>query len=218
MMDINAQGVKQEQKTYPRVRKAYQDKGELINNLLSDKGIQTENLELFVRAFKKERKLEIWGKNIKDTSYQIITIYDFCASSGHMGPKRKEGDKQIPEGIYFIDRFNPSSNFYLSLGINYPNASDRRLSPHQNLGGDIFIHGNCVTRGCIPITDDKIKELYILAVEASNNGQSRIAVHIFPSSDFESLYEHYKDKTGLTEFWKELETIYQRFEEDKTLN
>lgn len=109
-----------------------------------------------------------------------VCTYPFCASSGILGPKRKEGDRQIPEGIYYINHFNPVSNFHLSLGINYPNPSDKILSDPAQPGESFYIHGNCVTIGCIPISDDKIKELYILAVEAYNNGQVKIPVHIFP--------------------------------------
>jgi murein L,D-transpeptidase YafK len=73
-----------------------------------------------------------------------------------LGPKRRKGDGQVPEGLYVIDTFNPNSIFYLSLGINCPNASDRVLGKGE-LGGDIFIHGNRVTIGCIPIRDYPIK-------------------------------------------------------------
>jgi murein L,D-transpeptidase YafK len=105
-------------------------------------------------------------KNTSDQEFLHIKTYTVCATSGLIGPKRMQGDLQIPEGFYYIDRFNPYSNFYLSLGINYPNTSDRILGDKNNLGGDIFIHGDCVTIGCLPITDSEIKELYIFCVEA----------------------------------------------------
>ena len=98
------------------------------------------------------------------------------------GPKRREGDLQIPEGFYYIDRFNPKSNFYLSLGINYPNQSDRVLGKRGNLGGDIHSYTAAgVTIGCVPITDEYIKEVYWLAVQAKSNGHAKIPVHIFPT-------------------------------------
>src|SRR5690606_40100008 len=129
----------------------------------------------------KEKIIEVWVKGHNTTTYQLLCRYDCCTTSGTLGPKRREGDLQIPEGVYHINHFNPQSNFHLSLGINYPNASDKILSDPSKPGGAIYIHGNCVTIGCIPITDDKIKELYIMAVEAKNSGQQKIPVYIFPS-------------------------------------
>ena len=109
----------------------------------------------------------------------------------------------------------------MSLGINYPNPSDRILGSKTNLGGDIFIHGNCVTVGCLPITDDKIMELYIFCIEAKNNGQSKIPVTIFPAklsqqkySALLSEYPNDKDKKGL---WTDLKKGYDLFNETKTL-
>jgi murein L,D-transpeptidase YafK len=151
----------------------------------------------------------------------LLRIYDFCSTSGTLGPKRREGDLQIPEGIYYINHFNPLSNFHLSLGINYPNASDKILSNKQHPGGAIYIHGNCVTIGCIPITDDKIKELYILAVDARNNGQTKIPVHIFPSAlntpGWNSLQQEFKQEPQRLKFWENLKPIYQDFEAHKVM-
>lgn len=151
----------------------------------------------------------------------MLTTYDFCSTSGEPGPKRREGDRQIPEGVYFINHFNPLSNFHLSLGINYPNASDQILSDKREPGGNIYIHGNCVTIGCIPITDDKIKELYVLAVEARANGQTKIPVHIFPSvlneGGVNQLRTSFANDLNRTAFWENLSTVYSDFEKRKEL-
>ena len=77
---------------------------------------------------------------------------------GQPWPQATQGDSQVPEGFYHMDRFNPLSNFHLSLGVSYPNQSDRILGASGRLGGDIFIHGDCVTIGCVPITDEGIRE------------------------------------------------------------
>ncbi|MEN8249945.1 MAG: hypothetical protein ABFS32_13510, partial [Bacteroidota bacterium] len=165
---FQSSGFKDDQLRYSRVRNAYKQKGTLVDNLLKDKSITTPYI--FLRIFKQEEVIEVWTREKSKEKYSLLKKYDFCSTSGELGPKRQSGDYQIPEGFYYIDRFNPSSNFYLSLGVNYPNASDRILGVKGSLGGDIFIHGDCVTIGCMPITDDKIMELYILAVEAKNNG------------------------------------------------
>jgi murein L,D-transpeptidase YafK len=174
---------------------------------------------MFIRAFKKEKTLEVWVREEGKEKYSLLHAYEFCALSGALGPKRKEGDYQVPEGVYHINHFNPFSNFHLSLGINYPNASDRILSDPKSPGSSIYIHGNCVTIGCIPLTDDKIKELYVMAVEATNNGQEKIPVHIFPSrlstNELNSLKETFPAST--VSFWQNLKPIYDDFETTKTL-
>ncbi|MEO7988152.1 MAG: L,D-transpeptidase family protein [Chryseolinea sp.] len=198
-----------------RVKTAYTEKENIVKNYFKSKNVSYSGFNLFIRAFKKEELLEVWIKEKGKEEFTLLQTYPFCASSGTLGPKRKEGDMQIPEGIYYLNHFNPLSNFYLSLGVNYPNASDKILSDKNHPGGNIYIHGNCVTIGCIPLTDDKIKELYILAVEARTNGQEKIPVHIFPDrldqGAIEKLEREYGASKTITTFWKNLQPIYQDF-------
>jgi murein L,D-transpeptidase YafK len=207
LMLIAPENFKTQQLKYERVRAAYDDKSEAVFALLKSKNLELSKLRVFFRVFKKEQKLEIWAKNERDKTFQILKTYDVASPTGDLGPKRKQGDMQTPEGFYFIDRFNPVSNFHLSLGINYPNQSDKILGEKGNLGGDIFIHGSTVTVGCMPMTDDKIKEIYLLAVEAKNAGQSQIPVHIFPmnlsGNRFKDL-EKYANSTEFLEYWSRL--------------
>jgi murein L,D-transpeptidase YafK len=212
-----AQTFVKEQKQYSRVKTAYQEKEQVVKQKLEKVGV-TGTYEIFIRAFKSEKILEVWVKAKGQTLFVHLCDYAICSSSGDLGPKRKQGDCQTPEGFYHIDRFNPASNFYLSLGVSYPNSSDKILGNKGNLGGDIFIHGNCVTIGCIPLTDDIIKELYILAVEAKSNGQAKIPVHIFPfrmseenMTDYGLRYSENKD------FWENLQEGYNFFEKNKSL-
>jgi murein L,D-transpeptidase YafK len=202
-----------------RVKTAYTEKEGTVKDYFSAKNLKYEKFKLFIRAFKKEQKLEVWIREMGKEGYTLLHTYDFCAVSGTLGPKRKEGDYQIPEGIYSINHFNPFSNFYLSLGIDYPNASDRILSDPKTPGGSIYIHGNCVTIGCIPLTDDKIKELYVLAVEARNSGQDKIPVHIFPTrfsaTELNALKTTFPTKT--ISFWENLRLVYDDFERSKIL-
>ena len=209
LLMINPPGFKEQQLKFDRVKSAYDEKESFVKGLLESKNI-TGKYDLFIRAFKKERELEVWIKNSTTDTYTLCTMYDFCTSSGVLGPKRKEGDLQIPEGVYSINHFNPFSTFHLSLGLNYPNASDRILSDKKHPGGAIYIHGNCVSIGCIPITDEKIKELYILAVEAKSLGQASIPVHIFPAR-FETMIE------PMTPFWENLKGVYDDFQKTKKL-
>ncbi len=202
-----------------RVKVAYQEKESVVKNYFKEKKLNYLGFQLFIRAFKKEEQLEVWIKEKGKEEFVLLQTYPFCASSGTLGPKRKEGDSQIPEGVYYLNHFNPVSNFYLSLGVNYPNASDKILSDKNHPGGNIYIHGNCVTIGCIPLTDDKIKEVYLLAVEACNNGQEKIPVHIFPNRldrDAIGKLEHeYSPSETTIDFWKTLQPVYQDFNTTK---
>lgn len=211
---------KNEQLRYPRVRDAFSSKRADIKLLLDQFQLSPTSLQLFIRVFKNEQLLEVWGKDAEHRSFQKLVIYPFCTTSGLLGPKRKQGDYQIPEGFYHINVFNPSSSFHLSLGINYPNHSDQILG-EQPLGGDIFVHGNCVSIGCIPITDEKIKELYCLAVEAVNNGQSKIPVHIFPfhfeKTPIKQILQKNPEFAQHETFWQNLQPGFAQFEQTKML-
>ncbi|HEX8545692.1 MAG TPA: L,D-transpeptidase family protein [Cytophagaceae bacterium] len=210
---------KESQLKNKRVQDAYNEKFELLKNLYETGGIDLRNHKIFFRAFKEEKQLELWAC-VKKDSFKLIKTFDFCRASGCIGPKRKCGDRQVPEGFYQINRFNPTSNYFLSLGLNYPNASDLIKSKAGNPGGDIFIHGSCVSIGCISITDDKIKEVYIAAVEARDGGQKNIPIHIFPSrlgpSQFNKLSEIYADDPETVAFWKNLKEGYDYFEKRRT--
>jgi murein L,D-transpeptidase YafK len=165
--------------------------------------------------------VELWVSTAAGGKFELLKQYNFCASSGGLGPKRRQGDGQIPEGFYHVDRFNPASNFHLSLGINYPNQSDRTLGAAGQLGGDIFIHGGCVTIGCVPITDDGIKELYVVAVEARSAGQLAIPVHIFPTrlddKGLRQLETEFAGNPALVDFWRGLKSGFDFFEAHRTL-
>ena len=142
---------------------------------------------------------------------QRLEEFPIAGMSGNLGPKRKEGDLQVPEGLYYIDRFNPQSRFRLSLGINYPNASDRIRSDKSKPGGDIFIHGDTKSIGCLAMTDEVIDQIYVLALEAKAAGQSQIPVHIFPFKLTERSLAP-RQTSPWIEFWKELEPAYRQFE------
>lgn len=218
LMCLPFAGFKEEQKKNARVKSAYKEKEAELKKLFEQKKLTPFNVEIFFRAFKQEKKFEVWARNKNDASFILLKEYEICASSGELGPKRVEGDGQVPEGFYYIDHFNPTSNFYLSLRVNYPNESDRILSNKKHPGGDIYVHGSCVTIGCIPLTDDKIKEVYLLAVEAKNAGQTKIPIHIFPSKlSVENIAALKVSKPELYEFWNSLKPGFDYFEKNKTI-
>ncbi|MCK5872163.1 MAG: hypothetical protein KAG26_05000, partial [Methylococcales bacterium] len=95
-------------------------------------------------AMKEEGILEVWASNPKDETYKYIRSYTIQKLSGMKGPKRREGDKQVPEGIYKLVLLNPNSAYHLSMKINYPNEFDliQANNEHRDeLGTNIFIHG-----------------------------------------------------------------------------
>ncbi|MFB6257916.1 MAG: murein L,D-transpeptidase family protein [Flavobacteriales bacterium] len=192
-----------------------------MEELLKEHGLNRSGLRLHLRAYKEEKVLELWAKNASDTLYQKVREYDICALSGNLGPKRQQGDRQIPEGFYHIDRFNPYSKYHLSLGLNYPNPSDRILGVEGDLGGNIFVHGSCVTIGCLPITDPLIKELYIFCVEARDKGQKKIPVRIFPARmdqvPLEELLYRYEGTDPPKGLWKELRKADKIFSKKRRL-
>jgi murein L,D-transpeptidase YafK len=134
--------------------------------------------KLTLIGLKYEKVLEVWGE--ERGKQHLIVTYPFTAFSGILGPKFKEGDRQIPEGIYGISHLNPKSKFHLSMRVTYPNAFDKKMAKKEkrtNLGGDIMIHGSNRTIGCIPIGDDKIEELYFLVEKV---GMQHVKVILSP--------------------------------------
>ena len=209
------QSFKKEQLKYERVRNAFDDKWDNLSKSLAEISIESNDYKIFIRAFKLDKKLEVWVSKLSSEKFKLFKVYNIAASSGNLGPKRKEGDYQVPEGFYKIERFNPFSDYHLSLGINYPNSADKILGD-KKLGGDIYIHGSNVTIGCIPITNDKIEELYILAVQAKNNGQKNIYVHIFPF-DFDKNQLSLFAKNPNYNFWQNLNEGYSKFNKTKQI-
>lgn len=204
-----------------RVAVAYEEKETMLQNLFAEKSVNWADFQLFFRIFKQEEELQIWAKSADNEHFTLIKTYPFCTNSGKLGPKRKEGDYQIPEGFYKINRFNPKSSFYLSLGVNYPNESDLILSDKTAPGSDIFIHGACVSVGCVSITDNKIKEVYLLANEAKKHGQNTIEVHYFPMKFNNNAIEKTIAKNPqfkqYESFWNDLKVGYDFFEKEKKL-
>lgn len=209
-------GFKESQQSYSRVREAYRSKWEGLDRLLKTKGLDSATLELYLVAFKQERELEVWARNSNEEVYKQLISYKICRTSGVPGPKRRQGDLQIPEGFYHLAAYNPWSSFHLSMCINYPNPSDRILGVKGNLGGDICIHGSCVTIGCLPLTDERIKELYLLCVEAKNSGQARIPLTIYPArlnlENYARLRESYSDDEDRLNLWQDMHTAYTLFQ------
>jgi murein L,D-transpeptidase YafK len=205
---------KDQQNLYPRVRQARVNRQPAIDSFFNEAGISYPPRRILIVAFKHEQSLQLWAKPDRQESFQLIKAYPFTAFSGALGPKRRQGDLQVPEGFYEITYFYPESPFHLALLVSYPNASDRILGYQPSLGGDICIHGNAVTIGCIPIGDAAIEELYIMCVDQKSAGRG-IPVYIFPcamdSSGMADLKALAASDIGLYAFWENLKAGYNLF-------
>lgn len=197
---------------------ANENAGPIVAELSRRVALVAPPKRILVRAFKQEKELEVWGAEGVSEPLKLIVIYRIARMSGAIGPKRKEGDYQVPEGLYAIDRFNPKSQFHLSLGLDYPNESDRVRSDSEHPGSDIFIHGGEASIGCLAMTDPVIEELWVFATTARDAGQFAVPVHIYPCrlSDkaLADLERKYPNKEW-HELWRELKSVYDAFEADR---
>jgi murein L,D-transpeptidase YafK len=228
-ISLHGQTFEEGQLRFARVQQARAEKDSTLKALASEKGLAYPVQSVFIRAFKRERILEIWGTNRTTEKFVLLKSYPLAGFSGKLGPKRMEGDLQIPEGFYEIrgeTSFNPVSDYHLSMLVDYPNESDRMLGVRSRLGGEICVHGKDVTIGCLPITDDGIKEVYWLAVQAASRGQDRIPIHIFPARldsammvTLEQESKGWKDTTGhdIISFWRSLQPGSLWFRKNSTL-
>lgn len=130
-------------------------------------------------GLKQQKKLEVWACG-PDNQFKLVRTYPILAASGRLGPKLRQGDRQVPEGLYRIESLNPNSRFHLSLRLNYPNKFDRaqaRRDNRTNLGGDIMIHGSNVSIGCLAMGDEAAEDLFILA---GQSGIENVSVILSP--------------------------------------
>jgi murein L,D-transpeptidase YafK len=210
---------REKQLNFTRVREAYSAKEKTVTKTLLGHSVSRDSLRIYLRVFKTENVVELWAKNKSDSAFVQVKKFSICEISGSIGPKRRSHDLQVPEGFYHISDLNPYSKYYLSMQINYPNASDSIRGVHGHLGNLIFIHGACESSGCIAITNDNISELFVYCIEAYNSGQEKIDITIFPStlndSNYSRLTSSYgKDKDKIS-LWADLKKSYDLFEQSK---
>ena len=193
-----------------RWRKAREKVAPRLVKDLDQKGL-SYGAPIFVRIFKEEMELEVWGE--ANRKFELFRLYNVAACSGKLGPKLAEGDQQAPEGFYYVtpSRMNPHSRFHLSFDLGYPNGYDRT---HGRTGSALMVHGGNVSIGCFAMTDAKIEEIYGLAEAALGNGQRFFRVHCFPFRMSEdNMKRHHGSKWYA--FWQNLKEGYDFFEETK---
>lgn len=213
--------IRNSQLSFTRVAQAYARYNDSLKSLFQRNGLSYPPKDLYIRDFKSQNEMELWAREKPSDPYKLVKLYRICALSGILGPKRYEGDRQVPEGSYFIEDFNPQSDFFLSMLLNYPNYSDMILGDKKKPGGDIYIHGGCVTVGCVPLTNEIISELYVACLNAKLNGQNYIPVSIYPTRfnkrGLDFLGKAYQEDQEKQKFWVNLKSGYDYFEEHKKL-
>lgn len=164
---------------------------------------------VFMRVFKREAELELWVR-AKDGAYRRFRTYPICTFSGALGPKRRQGDNQAPEGFYRValGQLNPASQFHLSFNLGYPNAYDRA---HGYTGDYLMVHGSCVSIGCYAMGDAAIEQIYTLAEAALRGGQRAFDVHAFPFR-LDPAALAVERASPWHDFWSDLKAGYDAFE------
>jgi len=130
-------------------------------------------------AIKNSKLMELWAKH--ENHWKKVKTYPILKTSGQLGPKLREGDRQVPEGIYKIIGLNPNSAYHLSMKLNYPNDFDLEKAKSEGRdqpGSNIFIHGKEVSIGCLAMGDNSIEELFTLVYRV---GWQNTEVIISPS-------------------------------------
>ena len=167
---------------------------------------------ILARIFKEEAEMEIWKKN-RNGEFALLKTFPICRWSGDLGPKKKEGDRQAPEGFYTITpgQMNPASNYYLAFNTGFPNTYDRAWG---YTGSELMVHGDCSSRGCYAMTDEQIQEIYALARESFFGGQNAFQLQAFPFRMTALNMAKHRNNLNFA-FWKMLKEGYDNFEATK---
>ena len=177
---------------------------------LAEKGFQL-GAPAFIRIFKADSSLEMWM--LRGGRFELYRRYTICKWSGVLGPKLHEGDRQSPEGVYYVTGGDLIVNrrWHRAMNVGFPNARDEALGL---TGSGILIHGKCTSIGCFALTDGVVEDVFEIVQAALDAGQPRIPVHIFP-------FALTREKLASTEhaewsdFWKQLKRGHDLFLRDR---
>ena len=180
-------------------------------------GVNYPPREVALLAFKKEQRIQLWAKN-ENKPWQYIHTYPLTAFSGRLGPKLKERDGQIPEGVYRLTTLNPFSTMHLSMMINYPNSFDRLQASkdgRRQLGGNIFLHGKALSVGCLAVGDKGIDQLFLLAHRV---GLSHMQLIIAPNDlrQAKPATNNFAQPRWLPELYQQIATALKPFPTTKS--
>ncbi len=198
---------------------AFVEKEEIVKKMLTEKNIDYETFEVLLRVIKSEQIMELWVKDRRDNDkFILLKTYNLCISKNRDGLRGTE--LLVPESFYHISKFHPGDPYFLRMETNFPNESDRIRG---RTGGDVAIHGGCFSTYCTPFTDEDIKEIYVLAVEAKSKGEKMVLVHNFPARmddvNFKKLINDplYADNAKKIAYWTNMKEVYDYFEKNRTI-
>ncbi|WP_442757011.1 L,D-transpeptidase family protein [Marinicella litoralis] len=173
-------------------------------------GLSYPPQKIALLAFKDRNQLELWASS--HDQWRQVTDYTIRAASGVLGPKLREGDRQVPEGLYQIIGLNPNSSYHLSMKLNYPNSFDLKWAQLENRdqpGSDIFIHGKAVSIGCLAMGDEVIEQLFTLVADV---GKHNVQVIIAPTDPRKTpLVPTVGSPAWVTELYQNITAAFTRF-------
>ena len=181
---------------------------EKVLKKMKAKGMRTSS-PITMRIIKDEHLLEIW-KQKESGRYDLIAAYNICAWSGKLGQKKKEGDRQAPEGFYTIraPQLNPASKYFLAFDTGYPNAYDRS---HGFTGTNLMVHGACSSSGCYSMTDESVQEIFAFARDSLKGGQESFVLQALPFRMTAEKMAYYSGDPNFP-FWNMIKEGYDHFE------
>ncbi len=197
-----------------RSQRAQEARLPVVKGLFAKAGVTYPPAQLAFVAYKSEGQLEVWASSEDGGEAKRVATYGVCAASGGLGPKRYEGDRQVPEGYYVIQYGWAESAYHLEMKVSYPNMVDKVLGPkNRPLGGEIMIHGDCASIGCLAMGDERDEELWTMMKAM---GDARVKVHIYPGRDMDALLQDPKYEAHRS-FWQNLKEGHDRFERERRI-
>lgn len=183
-------------------KKLAKSRSSAVEDLFVEAGVRFPPRRVMLVSYKLEQELEVWASEADTGPMTRVVRYGVCAASGTLGPKREEGDGQVPEGFYEIDYFNNKSAYHLAMHVTYPNRSDRILTSNPKAPGSaIMVHGDCVSAGCLAMSDERDEELWWI-LRSVWKRQRGIPLAIFPTRHMDSLLAVAPPE--LVPFWTQL--------------
>lgn len=164
---------------------------------------------ILIRIYKESSEFEVW-KQKRNGDYALLTTFPICKWSGKLGPKKTEGDRQAPEGIYIVypSQMNPASHYYLSFNIGYPNAYDRSFG---YTGSNLMVHGACSSAGCYSMTDESAGQIFALARDSFRGGQTAFQIQALPFRMTPENLARHRDDPSMP-FWRMLKVGSDQFD------
>jgi murein L,D-transpeptidase YafK len=167
---------------------------------------------IYLRLIKDQKRLEVWVKG-RQQAFVRLRSYRICGSSAILGPRRRGGQPQQPEGFYLLSAasLRPNNVAYLGLDIGWPNVFDRAQGW---TGSTSLLQAGCASEPHFGLTDQDLEEVYTLIHGALSNGQTAIALHIFPF-DMNGLRMLTARRSPNAAFWDQLQPAWRAFERTK---